>query len=41
MLISALINAVLLGLFSRYRQRQRERRREQEQEQAQDGVVRP
>jgi hypothetical protein len=40
MLISALINAVLLGLFSRYRQRQRERRREQAQ--AQDrGVVRP
>ena len=36
MLISALVNAVLLGLFSRYRQRQRERERQQER-----GVVRP
>jgi hypothetical protein len=36
MLTSALINAVLLGLFSRYRQRQRERRQEQDR-----GVVRP
>jgi hypothetical protein len=36
MLISALANAVLLGLFSRHRQWQRERGRQQDR-----GVVRP